>query len=421
MAEKKYYTIEEAASFLGITPAEVNLRRERNELRGLRDGPNWKFKAEDVESLARRLRSQEISAAADDDTNEVLLSELALGGSDAGKAGTVIGGKGKATADSDLRLAESDVKLAGSGVKKSGSGVKKPGSGVGPAAPAPAQDLELTIDENLLLDDDVALEPKKPASGSGKKSGSAIGQKPGSGVGRKAGDSGIGDRTVQQDDDLVLAPSTGSGSDVTIGSDSGISLVDPTDSGLSLEEPLELEREADDDSLELGEDDMLTFSEEPEATAPAKADEGFQLTPLEDTGEEDSESGSQVIALEGPAVSEVAPTMIAGGAPVAAAMLDEDFAAMGEPAGLGPAVPAAGSPLGLAPAFADQAAVAVGPTMVVPEAPYTGLQITSLALCVILLILCGWMGYDLLRNMWSWNGAYTVNSSLMDLIVGLFG
>ncbi len=430
MAEKKYYTIEEAASFLGITPAEVNLRRERNELRGLRDGPNWKFKAEDVESLARRLRSQEISAAADDDTNEVLLSELALGGSDAGKAGTVIGGKGKASADSDLRLADSDVKLAGSGVKKAGSGLKKPGSGVGAAAPTPAQDLELTIDENLLLDDDVALEPKKPASGSGKTSGSAISQKPGSGiglksgsgVGKKPGDSGIGDRTVQQDDDLVLATGSGAGSDVTIGGDSGISLVDPTDSGLSLEEPLELEAEADDDSLELGEDDMLTFSEEPEVAVESKADEGFQLTPMEDTGEEDSESASQVIALESPAVSEVAPTMIAaGGAPVAAAMLDEDFAAMGEPVGLGPAVPAEGSPLGIAPAFADQAAVAVGPAMVVPEAPYTGLQITSLAICIILLILCGWMGYDLLRNMWSWNGAYTVNSSLMDFIVGLFG
>jgi hypothetical protein len=422
MAEKKYYTIEEAASFLGITPAEVNLRRERNELRGLRDGPNWKFKAEDVESLARRLRSQEISAAADDDTGEVLLSELALGGSDAGKAGTVIGGKGKPTADSDLRLADSDVKLAGSGVKKTGSGVKKPGSGVGAVAPPTAQDLELTIDENLLVDDDVVPEPKKPASGSGKKTGSAIGQKPGSGVGRKPGDSGIGDRTVQQDDDLVLATSTGSGSDVTIGGDSGISLVDPTDSGLSLEEPLELDREADDDSLELGEDDMLTFSEEPEAATADKADEGFQLTPMEDTGEEDSESGSQVIALETPAVSDAAPTMIAGGgAPVAAAMLDEDLAGMGEPVGLGPAVPAAGSPLGITPVFADQAAVAVGPAMVVPEAPYTGLQITSLAICIILLILCGWMGYDLLRNMWSWNGAYTVNSSLMDFIVGLFG
>jgi TRAP-type C4-dicarboxylate transport system permease small subunit len=72
--------------------------------------------------------------------------------------------------------------------------------------------------------------------------------------------------------------------------------------------------------------------------------------------------------------------------------------------------------------FADQGAVAVGaPSMVLPETPYSGLQVTSLVACTVLLILCGWMGYDLLRNMWSWNGAYTVNSSLMDFLVGLFG
>ncbi len=425
MAEKKYYTIEEAAAHLGITPAEINLRRERNELRGLRDGPNWKFKAEDVESLARRIRSQEISAAADDDTGEVLLSEVALGGSDAGTSGTVIGGKSRPAADSDLRLAESEIKLGGSDVKKPGSGAKRPGgSGSGGKKPVAAQDLDITIDEELLLDEDMPLEVKKPSSGAGKKPGSSAGKKPGSGVGRKPGDSGIGGRTLQQDDDLVIgATGGGSGSDVTIGSDSGISLVDPTDSGLSLEEPLELDREDDDDSLELGEDDMLTFSEDADAATAMKTEEGFQLTPLEESGEEDSESGSQVIALEGAAVSDVAPTMIASGAtPMAAAMLDEDFAGIGAPAGLGAAVPAVGSPLGMAPVFSDHGAVAVGAaSMVLPETPYSGLQVTSLVFCTILLILCGWMGYDLLRNMWSWNGAYTVSSSLMDFLAGLFG
>jgi hypothetical protein len=432
MADKKYYTIEEAAAFLGITPAEINLRRERNELRGLRDGPNWKFKAEEVESLARRIRTQEISAAGDDDTGEVLLSEVALGGSDAGTSGTVIGGKGKAAADSDLRLAESDVKLGGSGVKKSGSGPKKaggsgPGQGASGKKPVGAQDLDLTIDEELLLDEDASLEEKKPGSAVGKKPASAVGKKPGSAVGKKPADPAL-DRTIAADD-LVLGGEAGpSGSDVTIGSDSGISLVDPTDSGLSLEEPLELDRESDEDSLELGEDDMLTFSEEAEAEAPTamktqevRTDEGFQLTPLEETGEQDSESGSQVIALEGAGVSDVAPTMIATGpTPMAAAMLDEDFTGAG---GLGAAMPAAGGPLGMPqPAYADQAVgPAVAASMVMPEAPYSGLQVTSLVLCTILLILCGWMGYDLLRNMWSWNGAYTVNSSLMDFLAGLFG
>jgi hypothetical protein len=454
MAEKKYYSIDEAAGVLGITPAEVNLRRERNELHGYRDGANWKFKAEDVEALARRIRTQELAAAGDeDDTGEVLLSEVALGGSDAGTSGTVIGGEGKAAADSDLRLADSEIKLGGSDVKPSGSGTKKSDSGTKKAGgsaldlvpgakkkkPLPsAQDLELTIDEGLLLDEELPLgDELKPGSGSGKKPGSAVGKKPGSGVakkpgsgvGKKAGDSGTGLKL--EDDELVIGAGGGggTGSDVTIGSDSGISLVDPTDSGLSLEEPLELEREEEEESLELGEDDMLTFSEEAEAEADAptalKADEGFQLTPLEEAGEEDSESGSQVIALEGAPVSDAAPTMIAtGGAPMAAAMLDEDFTGGGAPLGLGAAMPAAGSPLGMAqPMFTEQGAMPAGgaPTMILPEVPYSGLQVTSLVVCTILLILCGWMGYDLLRNMWSWNGTYPVNSFFMEMILKMFG
>jgi excisionase family DNA binding protein len=437
MAEKKYYSIDEAAAVLGVTPAEINLRRERNELHGYRDGANWKFKAEDVDALARRLRSQAISAAAEeDDTGEVLLSEVALGGSDAGISGTVIGGKGKKATDSDLRLVDSDVKLSGSDVKLSGSDAKRGGSDVkrevatakpggsaldlapeGPKkTPSPgstaagAPDLDVTINEELLLDEEMPLEEeKKPAAPAAKKPGDSAVEV----SGRKL-----------DDDDLVIGGS-GSGSDITIGGDSGISLVDPTDSGLSLEEPLELEREPEDDSLELGEDDMLTFSEEADADAPTamKTDEGFQLTPMEESGEEESESGSQVIALEGTPISDAAPTMIAGGpSPLgAAAMLDEDFAGAAAPVGLGVAVPAAGSPLGAAQAVYGEAGPTAVPSMVLPEAPYSGLQITALSACVVLLVLCGWMSYDLLRNMWGWNGAYTVNSKLMDMIVGLFG
>ena len=45
----------------------------------------------------------------------------------------------------------------------------------------------------------------------------------------------------------------------------------------------------------------------------------------------------------------------------------------------------------------------------------------GLICCAMLLTLSGMMAYDLLRNMWSWNGAYSVNSSLMDMVLGLFG
>ena len=50
------------------------------------------------------------------------------------------------------------------------------------------------------------------------------------------------------------------GSDVTIGGDSGISLVDPSDSGLSLETPVNLGT-VPDKSLDLDDSDMLAVSE----------------------------------------------------------------------------------------------------------------------------------------------------------------
>ncbi len=90
--------------------------------------------------------------------------------------------------------------------------------------------------------------------------------------------------------------------------DSGISLLDPADSGLSLEsQPLELGGSAVE-SLDLGEDDMILTEDEADgppsaaasdlAAARTTSDDDFLLTPLEEAGAEESDSGSQVIALD---------------------------------------------------------------------------------------------------------------------------
>ena len=55
-----------------------------------------------------------------------------------------------------------------------------------------------------------------------------------------------------------------------------------------------------------------------------------------------------------------------------------------------------------------------------PEAPYTGLNVTSLVLCSVLLLLCGMFMYDVLRNMWTWDSPYGINSPIMDTVVGWF-
>jgi hypothetical protein len=101
-----------------------------------------------------------------------------------------------------------------------------------------------------------------------------------------------------------------------------------------------------------------------------------------------------------------------------AAMLDEDVAAQ-PTLDLG-----AGSPLGAAPVLsAPQGILAEGAPLMTPmaasaETPYSAWQIAGLAICVFLLILCGIMMFDNMRNMWGWDKPYAVNSWIMDTILG---
>ncbi len=175
---------------------------------------------------------------------------------------------------------------------------------------------------------------------------------------------------------------SGPGSDVTrSASDSGISLLDPTDSGLSLEtSDLQLGGSAVE-SLELGEDDMITLEEQagdPDSATQLKADDDFLLTPLEEASGEESDSGSQVIALDADVeFDESAATMLGSASGLSGVTaLDEDF---GEPLGAG-----AGD-LGAAPGLAPSpamAAVAAG-----PDITFSAWNIGLLAICLLFLIL----------------------------------
>jgi len=380
---QKYYSAEEAAKVLGVAPADVTAMQQRNELHGYRDGANWKFKVEEVDDLAARRSADHESA----DDGDVLLSEVELGASDAGLSGSVIGGdKDRGSpADSDLQIA------ASSGVELGAEDSGGEGSGSG------LDELDLTLEEDVSLEDSQLGE-------SAESGGSTI------------------DLTGKDldDDDLVLGGS-GTGSDITIGGDSGISLVDPADSGLSLSEPLELGESDSSAALQLGEDDMISLGEEADTDAPTelKTDDDFLLTPLEETADEESESGSQVIALDTEGEGDEAATMIAGsGAGGMAAMLDEDLSAQpGVDFGIAGADAGA---LGVQPGALAQGAPLAQPGAVLPEAPYSIWNILSLSLCVIVLIFGGWFTYDLMQNMWSWGGTHEVTSPMMDWVLSLF-
>lgn len=436
----KLLSSEDAAKLLGITVDQLTEMRQRQEIFGYRDGSNWKFKEQDVERLAEELREQaanpslsdsgeiadlplDFDLPSEDDADVVLASERELGESDPNTSSTIIGRPGvQNTDESDIRLVTDEDRRAsgsGSGVKLVvGNDPTTPGSDVklvaddsgvlslddrtsSPTIVGSDSDIILgddAIDVSLNLDDDFELSDVSADAASEFE------------LDLSASDSGI-DLSGGSDRDVVLGPS--GSSDITLSpADSGISLASLSDSGLSLEEPLDLAG-GDEESLELGGDDVLSLSDDSDSAAIKElaVDDDFLLTPLEEASE-DGSSGSQVIALDSESDFGEASLLDDAGD---AGLLEEDLGE-GFGADLG-AAPLVGA--GMA-SGAGLAAAAPAGTMAAREAPYTTLNIISLGVCVLFLTLTGMMMADLLRNMWSWDSPYSVNSTLMDTILGLF-
>jgi hypothetical protein len=434
-----------AAEMLGMSADELNDLRSRSEIFGYRDGATWKFKLEEIERFANSqgidlapepapksegggsgidADLEELISVADlddgsssdeasslGDAASILVTEETLGKPTTGSASTIIG----KSEDEPAAAGGSDVELvpepdpSGSGVKLTAAGSDVLGTGTGgssvltgqPGAGGPADtanmeggggsDLGLGESGLALGDSDLSL---------GEDSLDLD------------GDSADGAIDLDAEvDELALGTGSGPGSDVTLGTgDSGINLANPSESGLSLEdEPLELGGSAVE-SLELGEDDMVPLEEEaadPDAATQLKADDDFLLTPVEDVGGEESDSGSQVIALDTEEFDESAEGLLA--AEVAAEPLLEEEAALAAGAELAPdgAVALGGA----APLLQPKQAV---------EAPYSVWNVLSLMVIILILAVTGMMMVDLLRNMWSWDENFSASSSIMDSIIGLF-
>jgi excisionase family DNA binding protein len=394
---QRYYNVKEAAQVIGVTEDAVRQMLDRRELHGYRDGADWKFKTEDIDRMAAEGKAK--PAPAIEDTDEVLLSEVELGQSGSGASGTVIGME-------TAPHAESDIHLIGGGDKAAGQSVTPP---IGKALPdskvGKFEELDLGMADDLTLaESNIGLDAAKKSTSESPTGGSSVA------IAAKPSD----------DEDAVIGGGS-SGSGITLTGDSGISLVDPADSGLSLEEPLELGASGAEESLELGEEDILQLAESSKSHSGLKADDDFLLTPTEETTETDeSESGSQVIALD--TEGDDAATLVSPGQGMAT-IFGEGIG--GQPGlDLGAGVALGTTPLGAPGLGASAAAMAEGATAPAGafylEAPYSGWNIAFLGLCLFFLLLCGAMVYDLLRNMWTWNSAGSVNTWLMDTIIGLF-
>ncbi len=130
--------------------------------------------------------------------------------------------------------------------------------------------------------------------------------------------------------------------------------------------------------------------------------------------EDESDSGSQVIALEdSEAYDESAATQLRAGERHGL-LADDAFAAANM---VGPADPLAAATLspGMAPAGAPMYMQPV-------ELPYSIWNVLSLFAIVMLLAVTGMFMTDVMLNMWSWNGGGgSASTSLMDSVINMFG
>jgi hypothetical protein len=438
---RKLVDVEEAARLLGVGIEEINAMRDRKELFPYRDGEAWKYKVEDIERLKQE-RSEakseswigsdaaSIPLEVNEDVESILLSEKELGPSGRNTSSTIIGksGQNAPSEDADIRLAP----LPGEGTSDVGLSAMKSGTG---------SDVKLVLSPS---DSGKKREPGSslsdltinlaPAGGSSKKGGSskaggskAAGSAKGGGsdllssaeAELKLADAGAGSSTKggrpasdkskraeikrpDFDDDLELAEedvlSAKPGSDITAGAtDSGINLVDPKDSGISLEQPLELGGSSVE-LMELGEADVISLedSADVEGATQLRSDDDFLLTPVRESSIDESDSGSQVIALD--SEEDVGSGAFTPASSGMVAMLEEDTGGYENAA---------------MPAGAMSTGPALMSTPSVPEAPFSGWNVLGLVCCVLLLLMTGMVMQDTIRNIWKWDTPYPINDTLM--------
>lgn len=423
----KLIPLSEAAQILGLSEEQLVEMRSRNEIHGYRDGASWKFKETEIERIKADLASGGVSSHGDSgeelieapsDSDDDSEFELSLGGDDGssgeidsllvedqggGESGIIIGDELSA-GGSDLKLADSDIDL----------GFDDGSSSIDPASDTNSN-LNLDLEGSDVLnsssinapvdaeddDDELLLAPMDKADvGIGTESRDPEGT--GSGVSLALGedDLDLGESAISAIDDLD------SGELTLDAGDSGVSLVDPADSGIDIGmEPLDLSGSKVDAFDLAGGDSGVEVDQDPAASgisAKGAGEDDFLLTPVE--GElDDDDSGSQVIALDSDSIGSESALFGNG-------IDDGDFGAADD----GLEVVDDGGSMEMATPGAPAAAAPV-------EAPYSVLNIISLAATAALVLVAGLMVTDLIRNMWSFDEPYAINSSIMDGIISLMG
>ena len=367
---QEYYNLERTAELLKITPGEVNRMREQSQLRAFRDGSDWKFKKEDVEdALAKKLKSQNESGLPQEEEEDF----LSFGSNDEEDMPTMMADTIATEHPGSVNLEDDGLDFDGLDlVDESDDGLSLVESDTDSEPTEPQVDLTESGDDSATFKVDLAGEPG-PA--------------------------------LEEDDDMVL----GGSSDLSLSHDSGISLADDDENGYAV-------AEAGDDGLEIDEDsDILALADTDEDSdvatlLAADADKNSFDLEANPSEFEESDSSSQVIALDGP-FGEI------GESEFGSSEFEDpnDF-------GTAPAADIA------QPVFGGQADFTSQPAPTTSRAPspyeptYSGLAIgLGMVPCILLLGLAGMMMFDLVRNMGSWGNSYVLTSPIMEPIASMLG
>src|SRR4051812_14920172 len=123
----QFYTLEEAARVLGMSPEDLKQKAQHREVRAFMDSGSWQFRVADVDELARRrglgsdpelsLSDLELEVADASGSDEIDLSEFQIGTAKAdlaGQTGDLISGSGSGSgsgSDDDHDVQFDDLSL----------------------------------------------------------------------------------------------------------------------------------------------------------------------------------------------------------------------------------------------------------------------------------------------------------------------
>ena len=512
----QFYTLEEAARVLGMSPEELTGKAQKREVHAYLDGGTWQFRAADVDELARRrglgsdaeLRLSDLdvpAASSEGELEDLDLSEFQLGVAKADLGAETMnfgafGGKPTEESGSDHDLMFDDLSVPPNPVTGSSSVIigmqssgKRPSDSdvrLVPEQPMGASDSDVRLaspdpDRKLLSDSDVTLIKDDTSehsflasSGSGD---TAIGSSPVSGSADEVPAANLEDSDFELNpsSDLVDVLQPESGSDFELSaldasdefeatpmrpSDSDVTAADPNLSGINLSRPsdsgINLQGigglDLGGDSIELaplsGDDVPATKAKPAPKAAPAKPKPSLAATPppavgkgekdifddtdfevdaaLDDESDdrtmqlptggsdfdrEDSDSGSEVFAIDEEDVDQNAATAMA---PSAFADDDDDD----EDDGFDDAV---SSEMATSWASDDSPSGAAStPAMVISReaaVDWDGLSIGLLAAASLIILFGAFIAQDLVRNLYDFNEG-GVASGLVQSISGmLFG